>query len=335
VNAYTPRASETLGVVCLILAMTLLMGLAANRLPPRWYTRLLAWLVTIGAIVAVERLCHAEPAGLRMLAIIVALLYGMKVVVTVEARADGMPVLSIWRWLGFAVLWPGMRPAIFVHAGRHRLSGAWSLVGWGLLLGSLGLALTFSAWLVWHQGRPPLSDNVACLLATLLLLSGLSLVLHFGIFNVVAGLWRLASVDARPLFRAPLAARSLGDFWSRRWNLAFSEMTALAIYRPLSDKLGRKPATAAAFLASGLLHELAISVPVLAGFGLPLLYFLLHGGLVLFERLLEKRGRPVNSWSWWAHLWVLGWLALPVFILFHPLFLREVAWPLIDMKYPL
>ena len=39
--------------------------------------------------------------------------------------------------------------------------------------------------------------------------------LHFGLFNVAAGLWRLAGVDARPLFRAPLAARSLADFWGR------------------------------------------------------------------------------------------------------------------------
>ena len=56
------------------------------------------------------------------------------------------------------------------------------------------------------------------------------------------------------------------DFWSRRWNLAFSEMTALGVYRPLSGNIGRKAATVAAFLASGLLHELAISLPVLAGY---------------------------------------------------------------------
>ena len=45
------------------------------------------------------------------MAIIAALLYGMKAVVSVEARADGTPVLPVWQWLGFAALWPGMRPA--------------------------------------------------------------------------------------------------------------------------------------------------------------------------------------------------------------------------------
>ncbi len=108
-------------------------------------------------------------------------------------------------------------------------------------------------------------------------------------------------------------------------------MTAIGVYRPLSKVVGRKYAMAAAFLASGLLHELAISVPVLAGFGLPLLYFLLHGTLVLVERRLEASGRAVNRWGCWAHVWVLGWLAVPLPILFHPWFLRGVVWPLIGM----
>lgn len=331
-NGYTPRDPVTLAVVGIVLVATLLAGLALSRLPPRWYARLLAWMLTVGVTAGVERLCQDEPAGMRMLAIIAALLYGMKAVVTVEARADGMAALSAWQWLGFAALWPGMRPALFAHAGHSPQPGAWALVGRGFLHGCVGLALAFLAWVVWHRGRPPLSDEVSCVLATMLLLPGLSLMLHFGVFNVLAGLWRLAGVDARPLFRAPLAARSLGDFWSRRWNLAFSEMTALGIYRPLSGGLGRTAAIVAAFLASGLLHEVAISLPPLAGFGLPLLYFLLHGALVLVERGLERAGRAVSAWGWWAHVWVLGCLALPLPILFHRPFLRGIVWPLIGME---
>lgn len=331
-NGYRPRDPVALLLVGIVLVGTLLAGLALSRLPPRWYARLLAWLLTIGVTLGVERLCRDEPSGLRMLAIIAALLYGMKAVVGVEARADGMPTLSAWRWLGFAALWPGMRPAPFADAGRGGQPGAWPLIGWGCLLGCSGLLLVLLAWLVWHDGRPPLSDAAACVLATVLLLPGLSLMLHFGIFNVLAGLWRMGGVDVRPLFRAPLAAPSLANFWSRRWNLAFSEMTALGIYRPLTGSIGRKAATAAAFLASGLLHELAISVPVLAGFGLPLLYFALHGALVLAERSLERAGRAVGGWGAWSHVWVLGWLALPAPILFHPPFLRGVVWPLIGLE---
>ena len=78
-----------------------------------------------------------------------------------------------------------------------------------------------------------------------------------------------------------------------------------------------------------LLHELAISVPVLAGFALPLLYFTLYAVLLLVERALEKAGHPVTDWGRWSHVWVIGWLALPVPILFHGPFLRGVIWPLI------
>jgi alginate O-acetyltransferase complex protein AlgI len=332
VNGYTPRDPVTLAVVGIVLVVTLIAGLALSRLPPRWYIRLLAWLVTVGATAGVERLCRNEPSGVRMIAIIGALLYGMKAVVSVEARAGGMTVPAAWQWLCFAVLWPGMRPAPFADAGHGRQSGAWTLVGRGCLLGFFGLVLAFLAWLVWHHGRPPLSDEIGIVLATVLLLPGLSLIVHFGLFNLLAGVWRLTGVDVRPLFRAPLAARSLENLWSRRWNLAFSEMMALGIYRPLSGRLGRKGATLVAFLVSGLLHEIAISLPVLAGFGLPLLYFMLHGALVLVERSLERAGRSVSSWGWWAHVWVLGWLVLPVPILFHRPFLRGVIWPLIGIE---
>ena len=105
-----------------------------------------------------------------------------------------------------------------------------------------------------------------------LLLPALSLVLHFGLLNVLAGVWRSAGANCRALFRAPLCATSLTEFWGRRWNLAFSEMAATAVFRPLSRWAGSCAATAVVFLFSGLLHELAISLPVRAGFGLPLLY---------------------------------------------------------------
>jgi alginate O-acetyltransferase complex protein AlgI len=54
-------------------------------------------------------------------------------------------------------------------------------------------------------------------------------------------------------------------------------MTSTGIYRPVAALVGRSWGIAAAFLASGILHELAISVPARAGFGLPLIYFALQG----------------------------------------------------------
>jgi len=104
--------------------------------------------------------------------------------------------------------------------------------------------------------------------ATLLLLVGISLVLHFGLFTLSTAAFRTAGCRCRLLFDAPLRARTLDEFWSRRWNTGFAEMMALCVQRPLARTVGRRRALLAAFGLSGLLHEVAISLPVQAGFGL-------------------------------------------------------------------
>lgn len=185
-----------------------------------------------------------------------------------------------------------------------------------------GAILVGLARLVWTQLH-------SRLLPTLLLLAGLSLMLHFGVCNVLAGAWRRRGVACDALFRAPLVSQSLGEFWARRWNVAFSEMTAIAVYRPLARRFGRGPALLAGFALSGALHELAISVPVRAGFGLPLLYFLLHGGLVLVERALARAGHPLSGVI--GRAWVYVWVLVPLPLLFHQPFLAAVIWPVIAM----
>jgi len=58
--------------------------------------------------------------------------------------------------------------------------------------------------------------------ATLLLLVGISLVLHFGLFTLSTAAFRTAGCRCRLLFDAPLRARTLDEFWSRRWNTGFA-----------------------------------------------------------------------------------------------------------------
>jgi alginate O-acetyltransferase complex protein AlgI len=330
VSAYLPDLT-TFWLTAAVLGATLLVGFGISRLPAGRWARLAAWTLLIAATAGIERLCDHEPAGFRMLVIIGALFLGMKMVVSVETCAAGQPALSPLRWLAFTTAWPGMRPALFARAGGPPLPGVGELIETGLLRLVLGAALIGMARLTWVAASDRLPELAARIMATLPLLIGLSLVLHLGIFNILTGLWRRAGVDCRPLFRAPLASRSLAEFWGRRWNLAFSEMTAIGVYRPLEGRVGRRAATLLAFVGSGLAHELAISVPVGAGYGLPMLYFLLHGGLVLFEKCRERQKRPIDALGWRARVWTLGWLAVPLPILFHPWFLAGVVWPLIGM----
>jgi alginate O-acetyltransferase complex protein AlgI len=245
----------------------------------------------------------------------------LKAVVSVEERIGGGVSLSPVRWLAFAAAWPGMRPSLFAGLGSRSLPGGLRLMASGAVRLAAGAFLFLAARYAWAEGH--------AILATALVLPGLSLLLHFGIFNILAGAWRLLGARCDALFRAPLRSRSLTEFWGRRWNLAFSEMTALGIYRPLEPRVGRPSAMAAAFLVSGLLHEIAISLPVNRGYGLPLSYFALHGLLRLAEQGLERAGHPIYRHAWIGRAWTIFWLVLPLPILFHRPFLAGVVWPLL------
>ncbi len=323
-RAYLPlSAMATWGTVA-ILAAVLILGYLISRVRPTGVARVAAWALVVVSVAGVERLDAREPAGVRMLAIIGTLLFAMKAVVAVEGRATGGRRLPWRRWLGFAALWPGMRPGPFARDIAGPLPGSGRLFGMGLTRLAAGSALVALARLAWV-------GTGSHLLATAALLPGLSLAVHFGLFNLLAGAWRRAGVDCRPLFVAPLRSTSLGEFWGRRWNLAFSQMTAIAVYQPLVRRAGRPAALAASFLGSGLLHELAISVPVRAGYGLPTAYFALHAALVLAEGRLARAGHPIDRIAWAGRAWTLAWLVVPLPILFHRPFLAGVAWPLIGV----
>jgi len=321
-SAFLPSGPAVVGLGLALLGATLALGFAVARIRPVAAARAAAWALALTAAVVAERLTASEPAGFRMLAIIGTLFYGLKAVVAVESRAAGGAALGPAAWLGFAALWPGMRPELFARRGAEPLPGAGALALRGLVRLVTGCLLVAAARALTAAGGPRL-------LATVLVLPGLSLILHFGIFNLVAGAWRRAGIDARPMFRAPLRATSLTEFWGRRWNLPFSEMTALGVYRPLRGRWGTAPALTAAFLVSGLLHEAAISVPVGAGYGLPLAYFALHAALMSVERRRARTGRPLSTPAWRGRLWTLLWLALPLPLLFHRPFLAGVVWPLL------
>lgn len=315
--------------VALGLAVGLLAAFAlafvTTRLRSLSLARALGWGSLGVATVVVHVTSRYEGAGVRMVTFIAFGLAALKGLVTVEAQATGTPRLTATEWWGFTLGWLGMQPRLFTtrrdearQGGPRLLRMAAARIAAGLALLAVGHAL-FRA--TGSRG-----------LATVLVLPGVSLVLHFGVCNVMAGAWRLAGVPCEPIFRAPLRSTSLKEFWGRRWNVAFSEMSALTVYRPLMPVVGQGPARALAFVVSGALHEMAISLPVQGGYGLPTLYFLLHGGLVTLEEALARRGRPVGGWG--GRLWALTWLVVPMPVLFHRAFLDTLILPLAGIPRP-
>ncbi len=330
-RAYLPSDALVVAMLALILAAEVVLGWSLARWIPSRVARWIAWLELAAVVLGVDRLCGHEPAGVRMLALIAAGMLAMKTVVLVEDRARNARGLAFPEWLGFALLWPGMRPSLFARRAADVLSagaaapisrtlpGARRMIVHGAVRIVVGTLLVASAHFAWQSTHDPW-------IATALILVGSSVAVHFGIFDVLAGTWRLAGVACEEPFRAPWRAQSLSDFWGTRWNLAFSEMTSTAVYRPLARRFGASGALLASFALSGLLHEMAISLPVRAGFGLPFAYFALHGALVSIERELARRGHPVQGWP--GRAWTFAWLVAPLPILFHRPFLAAVVWPI-------
>lgn len=318
-DAFVPSAHAiAIAVFAALGASTL--GYLATRLRTSTLARATAWGTVALALVMAAWAAHAEPAGARMLLLISVGLVAMKAPVATEAVLAGEAPLPLGAWAAFSLGWFGMRPSAFAHRDLARSKEAPALLR-RAARGFVGGALLFAA------ARLVYASTGSFVAAVVVLLPALSLMLHFGALTASAALWRSLGFDCRPLFDAPLRATSLAEFWGKRWNLAFSEMTALALYRPLAGCFGRPAATVAAFAASGALHELAISAPVRAGYGLPTLYFALHGALVLIERRRAVSGSPVGGMA--GRAWTLLWLTLPLPALFHPPFVDAIVGPML------
>jgi D-alanyl-lipoteichoic acid acyltransferase DltB (MBOAT superfamily) len=155
---------------------------------------------------------------------------------------------------------------------------------------------------------------------------GLILLLHFGSFQIVALLWRSVGIQAEPIMSAPLRSTSLGEFWGKRWNLGFRQLAHELVFAPSYRSLGVDVAGVLVFAVSGLIHDLVISLPARGGYGLPTLYFLLQGAGMTVERSrLGKRlglGHGMRGWCF-----MMVFLTVPVFGLFHPWFVMRVILP--------
>jgi hypothetical protein len=155
---------------------------------------------------------------------------------------------------------------------------------------------------------------------------GFIFILHFGIFHLLALFWHQNGIDAQPLMRGPALADSLSDFWGKRWNAGFRDLAFGLLFVRLANHVPPRLATLAIFLISGLLHELVITFPAGAGYGLPTAYFLMQGSGMLFER--SRLGRRIGMrGTVLGRVFALAVVILPVFALFPEPFVMRVMVP--------
>jgi len=230
--------------------------------------------------------------------------------------------LNFIQWLLFSYAWFGMNPLPFKSFPSRSLTDYRKYFIKGLSRIVLGILL-INIVNYFFKG---VNEIVPDILIKLSYLISLSLILHFGVLSISAGFLRLLGIPVTSLFKDPLKSKSLQEFWSKRWNIAFVELTTLAVLRPAKKKFGGTTAFWMSFIFSGLLHELAISLSVNSGFGKPFAYFIIQALLIL---TIEKYFIDRLSSGFIKTMWVLACLLLPIFLLFHENFIDQIVVPLV------
>lgn len=231
-----------------------------------------------------------------------------------------VPWAPLWKHASYLAAWPGLDADAFLSprpmpASARPVLGEWLLAG---CMSAIGVALFYG--LARHVPAEPI------FIAGWVGMVGIVMALHFGTFHLLSCAWRSLGVDARPLMDRPFSSVSLGEFWGRRWNTAFRDLTHRFLFRPLAPRFGPRRTLLVGFVFSGLVHDAVISVPARGGYGGPTLFFLVQavGILVQRSRVGENFGLRSPGRGW---LFTMGVLLLPVGMLFHKPFITEVVLP--------
>lgn len=229
----------------------------------------------------------------------------------------GVKALSLWRpppgslgrKLAYVVGWPGLDAAAFLTKPAKTVPSRneWLFAAAKTALGTA---------IIWLLSPRAENDYVRGWVG----MTGVVFVLHFGLFHLLSCFWRSRGIDAKPLMHWPVAAKSLSDFWGRRWNTAFRDVTHRFVFAPLTPRIGATAALGVGFLLSGLVHDLVITLPAGGGYGMPTAYFLLQAVGLLLERKLRLRGVVARLF---AAVVLLG----PAPLLFPMDFVRNVILP--------
>ena len=115
------------------------------------------------------------------------------------------------------------------------------------------------------------------------------------------------------IHRTPIAARSLTEFWSQRWNRIVSAWLHRFVFLPLARRHCPRLGVFCAFLASGVLHGWPILVAVgVSGAFATLTFFVVQGALVLAEHRLRIHAWPAFLARGWTLVVLLA--CSPLFV---------------------
>jgi Membrane bound O-acyl transferase family len=233
-------------------------------------------------------------------------------------RARDRTAAGTGRSVAYLLAWPGMDAEAFLDSHVHVERPSFQNWLWAAAKTTLG------AFLLWGVARE-IPAHLP-LLRGWIGLFGLIFLLHFGSFHLIALFWQAMGINAEPIMSNPIVSKSLSEFWGRRWNLGFRQLAYDFIFLPLRRPIGAKAAGLLVFVVSGVIHDLVISLPAHAGYGLPTAYFVLQGLAVMTERSALGNYLGLQG-GITGRIFAIFVTAAPAFWLFHPPFVTRVILP--------
>jgi len=211
------------------------------------------------------------------------------------------------RWARHHPLWHGLSP--FDVSTARRATPAFDARLFALVLAHAAvLALAVAGLLHLPAPAAPIEQAPRLLLGALLVYCAMETATESLRF-----VHALFGLDVPPVQRVPAAARSVGEFWSERWNRPVSAWLGEYAFAPLVRKRRRVLALVTAFAISAAIHAwmfyagLGWRAAVSGG-----AFFLLQAPIVMLEARLHVRRWPAPL----AHAWTLAWLlgTSPLFV---------------------
>lgn len=253
-------------------------------------------------------------------------MWGLAVLIYTLCKLASWSIRSVnaplWKHLAYLFAWPGMDCDTFLNANGKEVEpppfSEWLFAALKIVLGVA---------LLW--GLVPFMKPGGIYLHCWVAMISLAFILHFGLFHFLSCLWRSRGCWAVPVMNWPICSANATEFWGRRWNLAFRDLTYRFFFLPLKRPLGPSGALLAGFLVSGLVHDIVISWPSQGGWGWPTLYFVLQGAAIVAER--SRLGRSVQlGQGIIGRLFAAAIVVIPLPLLFHTEFLRNVMQPFLE-----
>jgi hypothetical protein len=235
-------------------------------------------------------------------------------------RAASTKVVPRWRVGAYLLAWPGMNANRFLApvnspALKTPTQTEWLEATINLLVGAV-IFLSAKYWIAPSQQ----------ILLGWAGMIGIILMLHFGSFYLLSCAWQSLGVDAPPLMNHPTRSTSVAEFWGRRWNTAFRDLTHQFLFRPLARRASPVIALCLGFVISGVIHDIVISIPAGGGYGGPTAFFCIQAAAILFERSPIGASLGLGR-GWRGWLFAAVALLLPVRLLFHDPFVARIVVP--------